>query len=108
MEVRPRLSEAFVNSSKDAIPYARPCLDEDDIQAVIEALKSPMLTQGPQIDAFEAEFAKQTGDFAALSLTDLKLIALLHTLEIEVNGGKYIRSEPKVRFQHLILLPLYG
>jgi rRNA maturation endonuclease Nob1 len=42
-----------------------------------------------------AEFAKKTGDFAALSLTDLKLLALLHTLEVEVNGKKHIRESPK-------------
>ena len=43
-----------------------------------------------------ANFAKKTGDFAALSLTDLKLMALLYTLECEVNGDKHIRVEPKV------------
>ena len=43
-----------------------------------------------------ANFAKKTGDFAALSLTDLKLMALLYTLECEVNGDKHIRIEPKV------------
>lgn len=43
-----------------------------------------------------ASFAKKTGDFAALSLTDLKLMALLYALEVEVNGEKNLRKEPKV------------
>jgi rRNA maturation endonuclease Nob1 len=34
-----------------------------------------------------ANFARKTGDFAALSKTDLKLIALTYMLEKEVNGS---------------------
>lgn len=44
---------------------------------------------------FVADFAKKTGDFAALSLTDLKLIALSHSLEVSINGGKNLKSELK-------------
>ena len=29
------------------IPYGRQIIDEDDIKAVVEALKSPLITQGP-------------------------------------------------------------
>lgn len=43
-----------------------------------------------------AAFARKTGDFASLSLTDLKLIALTYTLEMESTGGAHIRLEPKV------------
>lgn len=35
------------------IPYSKQCIDESDIQAVSEALRSDFLTQGPHIDAFE-------------------------------------------------------
>lgn len=38
---------------------------------------------------FVAAFAKKTGDYAAISKTDLRLIALTHMLEIELNGKKY-------------------
>ena len=40
------------------IPYSRPCLDASDIRAVVRVLKSPFLTQGPEIGKFEEEFAK--------------------------------------------------
>ena len=42
------------------------------------------------------EFAKRSGDFAALSLTDLRIIALSYTMEVEINGGAHIRTEPSV------------
>lgn len=43
-----------------------------------------------------ADFARRTGDFAALSLTDLKLIALLYTVETEINGTANLRKAPEV------------
>ncbi len=36
------------------IPYARQDIDENDIEAVLEALRSDWLTQGPAIERFEA------------------------------------------------------
>jgi RNA-binding protein NOB1 len=44
---------------------------------------------------FVTEFAKKTGDFASLSLTDIKVVALVYTLEKEVHGNvDHIRIEP--------------
>ena len=43
------------------ISYGRQSLDEDDIQAVIDTLRSPFLTQGPKITAFERAIAEYVG-----------------------------------------------
>ena len=43
-----------------------------------------------------SSFAKQTGDFAALSLVDLKVMALAYDLECQNNGQTFIRQSPKV------------
>lgn len=40
------------------------------------------------------DFARKTGDLAALSVTDLKLCALTYALEAELVGTKHIRTEP--------------
>jgi dTDP-4-amino-4,6-dideoxygalactose transaminase len=40
-----------------AIPYGRQHITEEDIQAVVETLKSDYLTQGPKIKEFEKAFA---------------------------------------------------
>lgn len=40
------------------------------------------------------EFAKKTGDYAALSLTDLKVIALTFELEKQENGIDHLKKEP--------------
>ncbi|MEA3210639.1 MAG: hypothetical protein QOE70_3696 [Chthoniobacter sp.] len=43
------------------LPYGRQTIDEDDIAAVVEVLRSPWLTTGPKIGEFEAAFARFTG-----------------------------------------------
>lgn len=43
------------------IPYGRQFLDEEDIQAVIDTLRSPNLTQGPKIAEFEQAIADYIG-----------------------------------------------
>lgn len=41
----------------DWLPYGRHEIDEDDIQAVVEVLRSEFLTQGPKVPEFEREVA---------------------------------------------------
>ncbi|MEX0307173.1 MAG: UDP-4-amino-4,6-dideoxy-N-acetyl-beta-L-altrosamine transaminase [Ruegeria sp.] len=41
------------------IPYGRQNIDKDDIDAVVEVLRSDFLTQGPAIPAFEAAVAER-------------------------------------------------
>ena len=43
------------------IPYARQWVDEEDIAAVVAALKSDYLTQGPEVERFEESLRKATG-----------------------------------------------
>lgn len=43
------------------IPYARQSIDQSDIDAVVETLRSANLTQGPAVDAFEEAVAHYCG-----------------------------------------------
>lgn len=43
------------------IPYGRQNIDQDDVDAVINVLKSPFLTQGPMVPAFEEQISLITG-----------------------------------------------
>jgi len=45
----------------DQIPYGRQWLDDDDIQSVVQVLKSSWLTQGPVRKEFETQLAKVVG-----------------------------------------------
>ncbi|KGR86906.1 UDP-4-amino-4,6-dideoxy-N-acetyl-beta-L-altrosamine transaminase [Lysinibacillus boronitolerans] len=45
----------------DFLSYGRQSIDEEDIQMVIETLRSPFLTQGPKIKEFEQAIANYVG-----------------------------------------------
>ena len=46
---------------KTLLPYGRQSIDEDDIQAVVEVLRSDWLTTGPKVGEFEEAFAARVG-----------------------------------------------
>lgn len=52
----------------------------------------------PDSDAmkFVTDFAKKTGDFATLSVTDMKVIALTYQLEKKILGDEHLRQNPVV------------
>jgi len=43
-----------------------------------------------------AEFSKKTGDYASLSATDLKVLAVAYDLEVEHVGTDHLNKEPKI------------
>jgi perosamine synthetase len=51
------------------LPYARQSVDENDIQAVVDVLKSDWLTTGPTVACFEEEFASYVGARYAVSFS---------------------------------------
>ncbi|MGB4373184.1 MAG: DegT/DnrJ/EryC1/StrS family aminotransferase, partial [Halanaerobiales bacterium] len=46
---------------KKYIPYGKQWIDDEDIKAVVEVLKSDYLTTGPKIEEFEEKFAAYVG-----------------------------------------------
>lgn len=54
--------------NEDFLPYNQPSIDEDEIAAVVETLRSGWLTTGPRTRAFEQRFAAYTGASYALAL----------------------------------------
>jgi perosamine synthetase len=51
------------------LPYGRQSIDEDDIQAVVEVLRSDWLTTGPKVAEFEEAFAARVGAKYAVSFS---------------------------------------
>ncbi|MBZ4645361.1 MAG: perosamine synthetase [Petroclostridium sp.] len=52
------------------IPYGQQWIDEDDVQAVIETLKSDYLTTGPKIKQFEEKLKEVTGAEYAVAIAN--------------------------------------
>nr|XP_045583783.1 RNA-binding protein NOB1-like isoform X1 [Procambarus clarkii] len=64
----------------------------------VEAMIVPITMRQPQAHSirFVNEFSKKTGDYASLSLADVKVLALTYELEVETRGGSdHLRSEPQ-------------
>ncbi len=59
------------------LPYGRQTIEAEDIQSVVDALKSDWLTTGPRVDAFEAAFSAATGAAHAVAVSNGT--AALHT-----------------------------
>lgn len=57
--------ELAINGGKpvrdEMLPYGHQWIDEEDVKAVIEVLRSDWITQGPKVSEFEKEFAKYVG-----------------------------------------------
>lgn len=54
---------------KAMLPYGRQSVDDRDVQAVVEALRSDWLTTGPKVSEFEAAFAKLVGACYAVAVS---------------------------------------
>src|SRR6202142_3427605 len=51
------------------LPYGRQTIDESDIQAVVDTLRSDWLTTGPKVNEFEEAFAAWVGARYAVSFS---------------------------------------
>src|SRR6478736_488242 len=51
------------------LPYGRQSIDEEDIQAVVNTLRSDWLTTGPKVEEFEEAFAARVGARYAISFS---------------------------------------
>jgi perosamine synthetase len=54
---------------KKLLPYGRQSIDDEDVQAVVEVLKSDWLTTGPKVGEFEERFAEHVGAKDAVSFS---------------------------------------
>lgn len=62
---QPSISEKTAEATDTDVPFFRPHLTDQEIEAVAETLRSGWLTSGPQVKAFEREFAEAVkADFA--------------------------------------------
>lgn len=52
------------------IPYGKQTIDDDDIKAVVEVLKSDFITTGPKIDEFERKVADYVGARYAVAIAN--------------------------------------
>lgn len=76
------------------IPYGRQFISDSDIEAVIKALKSNYLTQGPKIIEFEKAFAEYTNSKFAVAVANGTAALHLSALALGVKKGDKVITTP--------------
>src|SRR5262249_31485772 len=76
------------------IPYGRQSIGDDDIAAVVAALRSDFLTSGPQIEAFEHEFAAVVRAKHAVAVCNATAALHLAMLAAGINPGDLVGTSP--------------
>ncbi len=76
------------------IPYGRQNITDDDINSVIETLKSDFLTQGPKIAEFERAFSEYVGSKYAVAVSNGTAALHLCTLALGVREGDKVITSP--------------
>jgi len=76
------------------IPYGKHFLDEDDIQAVTDVLRSGALTQGPVVELFEKAFAEYVGARYAVAVSSGTAALHMAALAAGVKAGSVLVTSP--------------
>jgi UDP-4-amino-4,6-dideoxy-N-acetyl-beta-L-altrosamine transaminase len=69
------------------LPYGRQTIDDDDIAAVAEALRSDYLTTGPRVEAFEQAFAAKVGAAQAVACSNGTAALHMAAIALEIGPG---------------------
>jgi UDP-4-amino-4,6-dideoxy-N-acetyl-beta-L-altrosamine transaminase len=77
-----------------AIPYGRQFITQEDIDAVIEVLKSDFMTQGPRIAEFEKLFAEYIGAKYAVAVSNGTAALHLSAMVLDVKPGTKVITTP--------------
>lgn len=76
------------------IPYGRHHITEEDIEAVVQVLRSDTLTQGPKITEFEKAFAAYIGVEHAVAVSNGTAALHLCALALGIQPGQKVITTP--------------
>ncbi|MEA4861710.1 MAG: aminotransferase class I/II-fold pyridoxal phosphate-dependent enzyme [Victivallaceae bacterium] len=72
---------------KEFLPFTRPCVNDDDVAAVVKVLRSGWLTNGPLNVDFEQKVCEYTGNRAAVALASETAAMHLLTKIMDLKPG---------------------
>lgn len=76
------------------IPYGKQDINQQDIDSVLNVLKSDFLTQGPQVPAFESALTEHTGASYALAVNSATSALHIACLAIGLGQGDWLWTSP--------------
>jgi perosamine synthetase len=79
---------------KKFLPYGKQAIDQDDVDAVVNALTSDYLTQGPVIGQFEDAFKETVGAKYAVAVSNGTAALHLSLLALGIGSGDEVITTP--------------
>lgn len=79
---------------KSTIPYGKQCIDQNDIEAVVEVIESKFLTQGPNTVEFESALCKAVGASYATVVNSGTSALHIACLAAGVKSGDEVITSP--------------
>lgn len=76
------------------IPYGKQDISQQDIDSVVDVLKSDFLTQGPQVPAFEKALTEYTGAQYALAVNSATSALHIACLALGLGKGDWLWTSP--------------
>lgn len=76
------------------IPYGRQSISEADLNAVLEALRSEFLTQGPTVSRFESEFSEKVGAHHSIAVNSATSALHIACLALGVSSEDEVWTSP--------------
>ena len=81
-------------SAPATIPYGRQSISEEDIEAVVQVLRSDWLTQGPVVPAFESAMASACDAVHAVAVSNATSALHIACLALDVGPGDRVWTTP--------------
>jgi dTDP-4-amino-4,6-dideoxygalactose transaminase len=76
------------------IPYGRQDISQQDIDAVVDVLKSDFLTQGPKVPVFERALTSHTGAKYAVAVNSATSALHIACMALELGEGDWLWTSP--------------
>src|SRR5882724_675942 len=76
------------------IPYGRQDISSEDVDAVVRVLRSDFLTQGPEVEAFEAELAAYVGALHAVAVNSATSALHIACAALGIGPGDTVWTSP--------------
>ncbi|PMG09878.1 UDP-4-amino-4,6-dideoxy-N-acetyl-beta-L-altrosamine transaminase [Vibrio splendidus] len=80
--------------SRAVIPYGKQDISQQDIDSVVDVLKSDFLTQGPQVPAFESALTEHSGAQYALAVNSATSALHIACLALGLGEGDWLWTTP--------------
>jgi UDP-4-amino-4,6-dideoxy-N-acetyl-beta-L-altrosamine transaminase len=84
----------MINEQDKFLPYGRQAVTDSDIDAVVEVLRSPLLTQGPVVSAFEQSVAAKVSAQFGVAVNSATSALHIACLALGLRSGDWLWTSP--------------